>query len=219
MKQNAILFFLSLSLSSLSCKSDIKEVEKLEVQTETKENPKVSGQKEFYVPLTQENIKLVSGDSYKVKYLLKASENYFNLKGNNIHIVIPNSGENMRIQEVFNVSDYSLKKKFNAIVVNITNGSVAPTKDTVTHKLIADLELSKIRGLSIDHMKDGNLKVFIINEDILDDNERMSFVKCTTQETGYSHKECNLDTAVLYEKDDLKPFRPREQEGDIITGG
>ncbi len=169
----------------------------------------------YYTPENQQFDRVPDDNNYKRKYKLDASENYFKLTDDNIRIVIPIPDEKMKIIDVFNVTDSSKQKKINAIVVHLSNGSNKETDDTITHTLTSNLKISKIKGLSKEHLKDGKLKVYIINEDVLDEGERKMFIKCSSQETDYSEKTCNLDTGEL----EGEGLRPNEQEGDIITGG
>lgn len=168
-----------------------------------------------YIPEFQKIEDVITNHNYIRKYKLDASENYFKLTDDNIRIVIPIPDEKMKILDVFNVTDSSKQKKINAIVVHLSNGSTEETDNTITHTLTSDLKISKIKGLSKEHLKDGKLKVYIINEDVLDEGERKMFMKCASQETDYSEKFCDLDTGELNDEG----IRPREQEGDIITGG
>lgn len=230
MKKISTLLIVSLSFIVFSCKGDKKADFKSELELEPNEKSDEGYSLDSpddlmpiaYIPKNQVNKPLEEGDSYNTKHLLKDDENNFKLANDNIHVVIPNSDEKMEILDVFNVSNYSDSKKLNAIVIHISNGTDEETNETVTHKLIADIKISKINGLSQDHLTDKSLKVFIINEEEIDINEKNSFKKCAQQESDYSHKECNLITSKLYEKDDKKSLaitKPREQEGDIITGG
>ena len=185
-----------------------------------------------YKPRKQSNVPIEDTDNYRRKHILKdgkSGENYFKIEDDLIRVVIPNSDEKMKIKEVFNVSDYSGNKDYNAIVINIWNGKTSRTKATVTHKIKADLKISKIQGLSKEKLKNGNLKVYILNEDIVDDEEKENLKKCASKEKDYGYMECDLRCGVLFESEDdawgncdgqINPqFQPREQEGDIITGG
>lgn len=194
-----------------------------------------------YEPENQRNIRVGKDNAYSRKHKLKGGENYFDTKEKKINVVIPNSVEDMKIIDVFNISDYSNDKSFNAIVINIYHGSPNRTNDTITHKLQAEIEIDKIEGLSIDKLKGSNLKVYIINDGDINDEIKEVFKKCASKETEYSYKECDLRCGELYEqcgesqdcsdwqdgnKDCTKQGKvnmlvPREQEGDIIppTGG
>ena len=233
MKNLRNVCYLFLTLVLICCKNEEKnESTNSEIKSEKKEKANSVQENKLdtsSVQIKQNNIVLETGDSYSIKYVLKETENNFDLSKDNIHVVIPNSSSNMKILDVFNVSDYNANRNLNAIVIHISDLTSSTTNNTVTHKLIADIKIPSIAGLSKDHLKDGNLKVFILNEDVLDSIEKKVFMNCVKQEIGYSHKECNLFTGLLYEKDDdfinqkdddepILP-RPREQEGDIITGG
>lgn len=222
MKKLRSVLYLFLTLILFCCKNEEKkESTNSEIKSEKKQVIQSSKEDilDTYVPVIQNNILLEPGDSYSSKHLLKDSENNFDLTDNNIRVVIPNSRSKMKILDVFNISNYNTTPNLNAIVIHISDSTSDITNDTVTHKLIADIKISKINGLSTDHLRDGKLKVFIINEDILDNKEKAAFAICAKQEIQYSHLECNLDNGQLYEKDVQVPFKPREQEGDIITGG
>ena len=223
MKNLREVCYLFLTLVLICCKNEEKnESTNSEIKSEKKEKANSVQENKLdtsSVQIKQNNIVLETGDSYSIKYVLKETENNFDLSKDNIHVVIPNSSSNMKILDVFNVSDYNANRNLNAIVIHISDLTSSTTNNTVTHKLIADIKIPSIADLSKDHLKDGNLKVFIINEDKLDKNEKAALEKCVTQETQYSHMECGLDSGILYEKDVQVPFRPREQEGDIITGG
>ena len=233
MKNLRKVCYLFLTLVLICCKNEEKnESTNSEIKSEKKEKANSVQENKLdtsSVQIKQNNIVLETGDSYSIKYVLKETENNFDLSKDNIHVVIPNSSSNMKILDVFNVSDYNANRNLNAIVIHISDLTSSTTNNTVTHKLIADIKIPSIADLSKDHLKDGNLKVFILNEDVLDSIEKKVFMNCVKQEIGYSHKECNLFTGLLYEKDDdfinqkdddepILP-RPREQEGDIITGG
>ena len=228
MKKNSTLLILSLCLTILSCKGDKKTDSISEPKTEEKEKSDDSSisdpsndMKSFaYVPTNQVNKPLEDGDSYEKKHVLKESENNFKITSDNIHVVIPNSDENMKILDVFNISDYNNKRNYNAIVIHLSNGLITSTSNIVSHKLIADLKISKITGFSKKYLKDGNLKVYIINEDVIDASEKSAFIECAKKETAYSHNKCTLPQEIMALDANGNPvFKPREQEGDIITGG
>lgn len=224
MRKISFTLFLLTSLALFCCKENPKEEKNSENSMHPEES--VNEKKEesidalTYMPSYQENKPIEQGDKYPKKHVLNENENYFKIDDDIIHVVIPNSDSDMRIKNVFNVSDYNQKRNLNAIVIHISNGGTLDTNDTVTHKLISDLKISEIDGLSNQHLKDKQLKVYVINEDIIDEREKTTFTNCAKQELGYSHLECNLLTGKLYEQDKIKPLtKPREQEGDIIVGG
>lgn len=216
MKKSISIFVIAGILIVFGCteKKDGNKNQEKNSSTTTKEDKKQ--QDSIYVPDAQKTEKINNNDRYNKKYKLKPAENNFNIANDNISVVIPVTDANMKIVEVFNVSDYTGQQKLNAIVIHLSNGSNVPTSDTITHKITSDLEISKIAGLSKTHLKDGKLKVYIINEDVLDEKERSAFITCASNETDYSEKTCDLETG---EPQKGEGFRPREQEGDIITGG
>ncbi len=224
MRKISFALFLLTSLTLFCCKDNPKEEKNSENSMRPEESTNLAEEEGVnlltYVPAYQENKPIEQGDNYPKKHVLSENENYFKIDNDIIHVVIPNSDSDMKIKNVFNVSDYNQKRNLNAIVIHISNGRTLDTKDTVTHKLISDLKISEIDGLSNQHLKDKQLKVFVINEDFIDEGEKTTFTNCAKQELDYSHMECNLITGRLYEKDNIKPLtKPREQEGDIIIGG
>jgi hypothetical protein len=222
MKKIPLLLFLVIAFTMLCCKGDKKETITSNTDIEESKKPEESKEIEIlsYVPKVQENIPIEENDNYPKKHVLKDSENYFKISDDNIHVVIPNSDEAMKIIDVFNVSDYNTTRNYNAIVIHMSNGSTNVTAEAVTHKVISNLKISKIKGLSKKNLEDGNLKVFIINEDIIDSNEKAAFKDCVKKETAYSHNKCKLPEEIMALDDKGDPiFKPREQEGDIITSG
>lgn len=228
---------------SQSCKDKNTSTEENSTNQEVAPTPADESQKQEidsttiilnnYKPRVQDNVPIEDTDSYSRKHILidgKSGENYFKIEEDLIRVVIPNSDKDMKIMNVFNVSDYSNNKDYNAIVINIWNGKKARTANTVTHKLKADLKISKIQGLSKEKLKSGNLKVYILNEDIVDDKEKDNLKKCASTEQIYGYKECDLVCGILFESQtdpngvnckekNANLIQPREQEGDIITGG
>jgi len=224
MRKISFTLFLLTSLTLFYCKDNPKEEKNSENSMRPEESTNQAKEEGVniltYIPTYQENKPIEEGDNYPKKHVLNENENYFKIDDDKIHVVIPNSDSDMRIKNVFNVSDYNQNRNLNAIVIHISNGETPDTNDTVTHKLVSDLKISEIDGLSNQHLKDKQLKVFVINEDIIDEGEKTTFKNCAKQELDYSHMECNLITGKLYEKDQIAPItKPREQEGDIITGG
>lgn len=240
MKKAAIPFFILLLLFSVSCKNKSSQsqqpVTESQKETNTKSSSEIDTKKsgpsdaqmKAYKPKNQKNIKIRGDEGYLRKHVLKDSENSFNVNDNIIKVVIPNSDEKMEIIDVFNVSNYENNNQYNAIVIHMSNGSDDYTKDEVTHKLEATLFISKINGLKKEKLQNGNLKVYVINEDVIDDEERSYFKKCALMEEKFSHLECDLRCGELYEseekigaecKNTVQTARPREQEGDIIIGG
>jgi hypothetical protein len=240
MKKLIMPFILLLLLFSISCKNKTSE-NKVSLSESQKEATTVSPNQDnkldsksstqtsqSYKPDDQRNIKVEPGDRYERKHLLEESENSFNLKDEVINVVIPNSDEKMEIINVFNISNYKGDNDYNAIVIHINNDSDDTTDDKITHKLKASLKISKIIGLDMKKLKNGNLKVYIINEDIIDEEEIAYFKQCASMETKFSHLECDLRCGQLYESEEkmgascnntVNNTRPREQEGDIIVGG
>lgn len=219
MKKSILLVHLFCLLLLVGCDFK-KKKEDAKPSPSTTETPEKSADKISlsYMPGIQKNIKINSSDNYQKKYVLREDENRFNIQDNLIRVVIPNADPNMKIVEVFNVSKYNDGLPLiNAIVIHLSNGLETPTSETVTHKILADLEISKISGLSKKNLEDGKLKVYIINDKELDSAEKAAFLECARQETDYSHKKCNLDTGSLETLKEV--LMPRVQEGDIITGG
>lgn len=203
------------ALTLVGCKEKTT-TEKEEIPTATNSIQKSSEKlKSFYVPKHQKTERVDDYSRYPKKYKLHPDENNYKIDDDNIRVTIPVSDGKMKIMNVFNVSDYSNNKKFNAIVIHLSNGSNSGTSDTVTHKIISDLKISKITSLSASHLKEGKLKVYLINEDFLDADEINAFIKCASQEIGYTENTCDLNTG----KPQKTIILPREQEGDIITGG
>lgn len=211
-----VLFCVSTILLT-GCKEEASSSknEKISLDTEVKVLKSSEKSRLLYKPQLQKTERVNDPSRYPKKYKLHPDENNFNIGEDNISVVIPVSDSKMTIKNVFNVSDYSNNKTFNAIVIHLSNGLSTVTPDSVSHKIISDLKISKISGLSANYLKEGKLKVYIINEDILDEDEKNAFIKCASQETDYSDLSCNIDTGDL----EGESIRPKEQEGDIITGG
>lgn len=167
-----------------------------------------------YTPDNQSIEEVSSGDF--VKYTFQQTETSFNVSQNRIELAIYVPDEKMRIKNAFNVSHYSDTKKFNAIVLHLSNGSELTTGDEVNHVLRSELEISKIKGLSEEYLQqDGKLKVYLINSVSLSEEEKNAFVNCASQEVDYSTVACDpVDGGILD-----KAFRPKEIKGDIIMGG
>ncbi len=168
----------------------------------------------FYTPENQKIEPVNDRHGYQKKYKLKPDENHFTIAQNKIRVVIPVTLGNLKIQTIVNVSDYK-NKIFNAIIIHLTNGFTNGTPKDVSHRIIADLEIAKITGLSKENLKDGQLKVYIINTTNLDAHLINNFIECAATETAYNDSICVLSDEIAKSKD----AKPREQEGDIITGG
>lgn len=226
MNTKHLILTLLLVFIFISCKSDKKT--ETPQETTIKENVATPDRQEetnTYKPIQKLNA--VNNSSNYTKHLLVDTENYYTVSEDKIHVEIPISDKEVEIIDVFNVSDYNQNgHNYNAIVLHLTNNKSTRTGNKVTHKIISDLKISKIKGLDKKMLSDKNheLKVYIINEDILDSDEKKAFIECVKDEADYtSHKECDLDKSILYEsnpKENKEDFiRPREQEGDIIIGG
>jgi hypothetical protein len=231
MKNLTTLLFLFLFTQLLfNCKTEKKENATTEIKAgDSKEQTNTKTQDSAlntlaYIPI-QKRISIKKGNPKNyTKHLLKDNENSFKVDTDRIHVEIPISSKNLKIIEVFNVSDYSKERKYNAIVIVLSDNTGSRSGKDVSHTIVSDLLISKIVGLNKDYLKqEGKLKVYIINDDSIGDKEKNVFKECAKQEKNYkSHMECNLVSSQLYEKDDdlkLDDVRkPSEQEGDIIPG-
>lgn len=125
------------------------------------------------------------------------------------------SGKTMEIRDIINASSEDL----NAIVVLVDGIDGEKNRASgATHFIEATAQINRITGLSKAMLADHKqLKVYILHDTAFySDNLIDGFRACVESDgTEYEANICELPPPVLI----LDIKRPREQEGDIITGG
>jgi hypothetical protein len=166
-----------------------------------------------YKPEKQETISIDDPEERRritdLRYSLdNKKENYFNVKNDKIFVYIPITENKLYIEQVVNVSSNNLNSI--VIVLNGNQGDKTNGKP-ITGYIKSEILISKIKGLDIKKLeKHDSLKVFIIHDDAFKkDDLKKYFIECVKNDgTIYTDNICKGI-----------PKKPREQEGDIITGG
>ncbi|MFD1064040.1 hypothetical protein ACFQ1Q_12355 [Winogradskyella litorisediminis] len=133
----------------------------------------------------------------------------FSVQNKSINIFIPVTDENLKIKSFTNISSSNV----NAILIRVSNNSDAETKKTpITHVIEAKFKFDDFNISSARLNQDKKLKVMVLNENTRDISTQTTYYKkCIESVNRYEKLDCRLPT--------IKPFKPNEDGGDIITGG
>jgi hypothetical protein len=147
--------------------------------------------------------------------------NSFNTKINDgeIYLKFPIYNPPNKTNEIVDVLDVSTKD-INAIVVllNKVDGAIT-RKDDTSHFLTTTIKIDKVIGLCKSNLaKHKQLKVYVFHDDAFYVDGLLNNFKGCVAAMGakYTSDPCGLPFALTALFDEKKP---REQEGDIITGG
>lgn len=158
---------------------------------------------------------------YKRSHFKTSSIDYnsFKTDDNEIYLKFPvhnPKDKKIEIVDVLNVSS----EKLNAIVV-LLNGldGMKTLEIDADHFIKTTIKIDKVEGLSKSMMASHkNLKVYIFHDDAFYSDELINDFKACVKNDGNEYIE-NVCESFSPPKSKIDVTRPREQGGDIITGG